>query len=331
MSFDQNMIIDATTGSIARFVNHSCNPNCQMIKWIVAGQPRVALFAGDKPIQTGDELTYDYNFDPFSAKNVQKCLCGEPNCRGVLGPRPRDKTAKPIVGRAPAEVKDKVKGTVRARKRKLQEFLGRDDDEEEENEGSDDDGDEHEDDEDDDDDEDDEDDEDDDDDDDDDDDGNGNVERSAYVSKRLKVETATTSDKKSKSNVISKLSASAAKMATRKVKATVKTAVKTAVKTTVKKMAANTRAALKTPHKSRKKITTTSTKPTWVGKRHQSLSASTASSLPQSSHKAGAPAKRLTARKRAMTERARQSIEQGLSRSASFTSTITPSDEGDAY
>jgi histone-lysine N-methyltransferase ASH1L len=46
MSFDQNMIIDATTGSIARFVNHSCSPNCRMIKWIVSGQPRMALFAG---------------------------------------------------------------------------------------------------------------------------------------------------------------------------------------------------------------------------------------------------------------------------------------------
>ncbi|KAJ2901858.1 uncharacterized protein MKZ38_001337 [Zalerion maritima] len=87
MSFDQNMIIDATTGSIARFVNHSCAPNCRMIKWIVSGQPRMALFAGDRPIVTGDELTYDYNFDPFSAKNVQKCLCGSQSCRGVLGPK----------------------------------------------------------------------------------------------------------------------------------------------------------------------------------------------------------------------------------------------------
>ncbi|KAK4102776.1 hypothetical protein N658DRAFT_422871 [Parathielavia hyrcaniae] len=96
MSFDQNMIIDATTGSIARFVNHSCLPNCRMIKWIVSGQPRMALFAGDRPIMTGEELTYDYNFDPFSAKNVQKCLCGSPNCRGVLGPKPKEvKPPKP--------------------------------------------------------------------------------------------------------------------------------------------------------------------------------------------------------------------------------------------
>ncbi|EXU96232.1 histone-lysine n-methyltransferase [Metarhizium robertsii] len=118
MSFDQNMIIDATTGSIARFVNHSCNPNCRMIKWIVSGQPRMALFAGDRPIMTGDELTYDYNFDPFSAKNVQKCLCGEHNCRGVLGPKPRD------VKSSKTDIKKTVKATVKAGKRKLKELIG---------------------------------------------------------------------------------------------------------------------------------------------------------------------------------------------------------------
>ncbi|PFH57083.1 hypothetical protein XA68_15558 [Ophiocordyceps unilateralis] len=147
MSFDQNMIIDATTGSIARFVNHSCKPNCRMIKWIVSGQPRVALFAGDKPIVTGDELTYDYNFDPFSAKNVQTCLCGEANCRGVLGPKPRE--VKPpktdlksaVVKAAGSKVKPTIKATakaaskvaavkpavqaaIKAGKRKLKELLG---------------------------------------------------------------------------------------------------------------------------------------------------------------------------------------------------------------
>ncbi|KAG6265118.1 hypothetical protein E4U48_006071 [Claviceps purpurea] len=116
MSFDQHMIIDATTGSIARFVNHSCKPNCRMIKWIVSGQPRMALFAGDRPIMTGDELTYDYNFDPFS-KNVQTCLCGEANCRGVLGPKPRD--VKP----AKVDLNKTIKATVKAGKRKLKELM----------------------------------------------------------------------------------------------------------------------------------------------------------------------------------------------------------------
>ncbi|EEP75641.1 predicted protein [Uncinocarpus reesii 1704] len=90
MYFDQNMVIDATRGSIARFINHSCEPNCRMEKWTVAGKPRMALFAGEDGIMTGEELTYDYNFDPYSQKNVQECRCGAPTCRGVLGPRQKE-------------------------------------------------------------------------------------------------------------------------------------------------------------------------------------------------------------------------------------------------
>lgn len=120
MAFDQNMIIDATTGSIARFVNHSCNPNCRMEKWIVHGQPRMALFAGDRPIMTGEELTYDYNFDPFSAKNVQKCLCGSANCRGVLGP----KVSKIPKADAKNLIKETMKAATKVGKRKLKELLG---------------------------------------------------------------------------------------------------------------------------------------------------------------------------------------------------------------
>ncbi|KAJ5971045.1 uncharacterized protein N7479_000963 [Penicillium vulpinum] len=91
MYFDQNMIIDATRGSIARFVNHACEPNCRMEKWTVAGKPRMALFAGDRGVSTGEELSYDYNFDPYSNKNVQECRCGSANCRGFLGPRLKEK------------------------------------------------------------------------------------------------------------------------------------------------------------------------------------------------------------------------------------------------
>lgn len=63
MEFDQGMILDATKGSIARFVNHCCGPNCSMEKRFVAGQPRMALFAGPDGVLTGEELTYDYNFE----------------------------------------------------------------------------------------------------------------------------------------------------------------------------------------------------------------------------------------------------------------------------
>ena len=61
---DKYWTIDGSVGgSGAEFINHSCEPNCRMIKWTVAGKPRMALFAGDKGIMTGEELTYDYNFE----------------------------------------------------------------------------------------------------------------------------------------------------------------------------------------------------------------------------------------------------------------------------
>jgi [histone H3]-lysine4 N-trimethyltransferase ASH1L len=119
MLFDQNMIIDATRGSIARFVNHSCEPNCRMEKWTVGGKPRMALFAGDRGIMTGDELTYDYNFDPFSQKNVQKCRCGSLKCRGVLGPKPKDER-KP---KADKDVVPSAAGKLAGAKRKIAEIL----------------------------------------------------------------------------------------------------------------------------------------------------------------------------------------------------------------
>jgi len=127
MSFDQHMFLDATKGSIARFVNHSCQPNCRMIKWVVNRKPRMALFAGDGPIMTGDELTYDYNFDPFSTKNVQECRCGSDNCRGILGPKPKDvkqvkDTIKAVV-KAPVSAGKALMQAGKAGKRRVMEFL----------------------------------------------------------------------------------------------------------------------------------------------------------------------------------------------------------------
>lgn len=64
------------------------------------------------------ELTYDYKFNPFSSKNVQTCLCGEPNCRGVLGPKPKSEVKG---GNGPGAA---VQAGAKAGKRKLNEALG---------------------------------------------------------------------------------------------------------------------------------------------------------------------------------------------------------------
>lgn len=46
-SFDpQDRIIDAgPKGNYSRFMNHSCQPNCETLKWTVNGDTRVGLFA----------------------------------------------------------------------------------------------------------------------------------------------------------------------------------------------------------------------------------------------------------------------------------------------
>lgn len=81
----------------------------------------MALFAGDNGIMTGEELTYDYNFDPYSVKNVQECRCGSANCRGFLGPKPKEikDALKPITTgkRKFAEVvEDAVQAVTKKRK-----------------------------------------------------------------------------------------------------------------------------------------------------------------------------------------------------------------------
>ena len=71
-------------GNECRFVNHSCEPNCEMQKWTVNGHYRMALFAL-KDIQPDEELTYDYNFSLFNPHEGQRCKCGSDRCRGVIG------------------------------------------------------------------------------------------------------------------------------------------------------------------------------------------------------------------------------------------------------
>ena len=54
-------LIDATRkGNDARFINHSCEPNCQAEYWTVEGRECVAIFTVHT-IKAGEEITYDYH------------------------------------------------------------------------------------------------------------------------------------------------------------------------------------------------------------------------------------------------------------------------------
>nr|XP_031295954.1 histone-lysine N-methyltransferase NSD3 isoform X2 [Camelus dromedarius] len=85
---NSDRIIDAgPKGNYSRFMNHSCNPNCETQKWTVNGDVRVGLFALCD-IPAGMELTFNYNLDCLGNGRTE-CHCGADNCSGFLGVRPK--------------------------------------------------------------------------------------------------------------------------------------------------------------------------------------------------------------------------------------------------
>uniref|UniRef100_A0A8C6NWQ2 Histone-lysine N-methyltransferase, H3 lysine-36 specific n=1 Tax=Nothobranchius furzeri TaxID=105023 RepID=A0A8C6NWQ2_NOTFU len=112
LTLDKDRIIDAgPKGNEARFMNHSCQPNCETQKWTVSGDTRVGLFAL-VDITAGTELTFNYNLECLgNGKTV--CKCGAPNCSGFLGVRPKnnppsDDKGRKLKRRGPGRRKKKV-------------------------------------------------------------------------------------------------------------------------------------------------------------------------------------------------------------------------------
>jgi SET domain-containing protein len=57
---DDDVVVDATlVGNAGRFINHSCDPNCASRIIQVEGAKHIVIFA-ERPIEAGEELTYDY-------------------------------------------------------------------------------------------------------------------------------------------------------------------------------------------------------------------------------------------------------------------------------
>ncbi|KAI7832381.1 hypothetical protein BC939DRAFT_102354 [Gamsiella multidivaricata] len=93
MSLQSDEVIDATKrGCLARFINHSCNPNCHLEKWVVGSKLRIGIFT-IKRVAEGEELTFDYQFERYGAE-AQKCYCGEPNCTGFIGGNKRSSATR---------------------------------------------------------------------------------------------------------------------------------------------------------------------------------------------------------------------------------------------
>lgn len=84
MALDGETFIDARAyGGKARYINHSCDPNCRVERWSVRGVLRAGIFAL-RDIKRGEELSFDYKWDRKRGRAATKCHCGSANCRGTL-------------------------------------------------------------------------------------------------------------------------------------------------------------------------------------------------------------------------------------------------------
>ena len=85
-SLDDGRVIDAAIGgNAARWINHSCAPNCETYE-----DERGRVFvAARRTIRPGEELSYDYKLEIEGKvgprmRKAYACRCGAPRCRGTM-------------------------------------------------------------------------------------------------------------------------------------------------------------------------------------------------------------------------------------------------------
>ena len=109
MHLEPGWYIDAREiGNMARYINHSCDPNCKLVPVNVNGYMRVAIIC-NKDVGPGEFLCYDYQFDTQHGEKFT-CRCGAKNCRGTMkgggsgGEQEQKKTKKELIADAKARV-----------------------------------------------------------------------------------------------------------------------------------------------------------------------------------------------------------------------------------
>ncbi|MGQ0801076.1 MAG: SET domain-containing protein [Pseudomarimonas sp.] len=92
-TLNEHYIIDANVdGNDARWINHSCAPNCRaMVVESESGKPRDerVVIESIRAIAAGEELTYDYGIvleqrHTTRMKRLWACLCGASTCTGTM-------------------------------------------------------------------------------------------------------------------------------------------------------------------------------------------------------------------------------------------------------
>lgn len=88
-TIDAKTVIDGGVGgNDARFINHGCDPNCEVV-----AADGVLVVEAVRNVRAGEELAYEYNLnrapdDPPEIERVYACRCGAATCRGtMLAPR----------------------------------------------------------------------------------------------------------------------------------------------------------------------------------------------------------------------------------------------------
>lgn len=92
-TLNDHYIIDANQGgNSARWINHSCEPNCEATIHVdVNGDERKdqVWIETLRPVRAGEELTYNYGIvlevpHTRRLKAIWACHCGSPTCTGTL-------------------------------------------------------------------------------------------------------------------------------------------------------------------------------------------------------------------------------------------------------
>jgi SET domain-containing protein len=100
---NDDWVIDATHGgNDARWINHSCDPNCVPYVHEAPGKDRrkdKVIIEARRDIEPGEELGYDYRIEAVDPRDTVEaslwtCRCGAKKCRGTMLHQPRKKKKK---------------------------------------------------------------------------------------------------------------------------------------------------------------------------------------------------------------------------------------------